>query len=605
MFERLSGNYKFAVIFIITLSFVFIVYWPVLHADFVWDDVVDFRDKAWLRTGDEWTHYIFKDFNYWTNYFRPVGVALFTLQVRLFHGEPGPMHFFSLALHLINTFLVGITSLLFFNHFFSNPQAILKRTYFVAGSMLLYGLHPVLVEPIAWIGSQFDLIVTMLLLFSLVARLCINKIFYRAGIIAFLFFMAACTKESAVSFPLILVVFDWLLVDKAPNQKVQSIVRALLRKNWPTYLCIFIAGLGYLAFRQWALGKIVDPFPPSPLSAFARLQEVCFLYLHYWKTLLFPGTGMSPIHPFDLSQFNRLSLQSSLTDIAAIGLFLAGSYFSIRRSSVFGSMILVVTVALLPVLHIASSNFDSSLYHERYAITALATVCPMIPLAFMGIPSSGLLRKPAMPLLALVCLFWLVAAVITIRSTLPLWFNNVNLWQWALVENPGSVEAKDSLLSAYIDSKDYSNAHKLITKLVAEQADCANCMLNAAILDIHENNPSDASKVLDQVRNSKEILVDKKMFGAYLLATGQMLILQGKLDDAVGALGDARDADPLDPQPRISLAIALALQGKVNEANKAGDEGIRMLPSNERDVQRAALNDAISSRSNSTSRVNP
>jgi hypothetical protein len=600
MREGLRYNHGFATFSIVVLALVAILYWPVIHANFVWDDVVDFQEKAWLRSGDDWTHYVFKDFNYWTNYFRPIGVALFTLQVRLFNGAPGPMHAFSLFVHLINTFLVGLVSLLLSEYAFSNSQATAKRMYFVAGAMLFYGIHPVLIEPIAWIGSQFDLVLTMLILLGLLARLRVRNILLRAGTIALLFFMAACTKESAISFPLILLVFDWLLIEKTAHQSICSNFLALTRKNWPVYLAIIVAGLGYLAFRHWALGKIVDPFAPSSLSALARLQEVCFLYVHYWKTLLLPMTAMSPIHPIDELQFNQVSLQPLLTDIVAIGLVLSGLYLAARRSPTIGCMILVVPAALLPVLHIASSNFDSSLYHERYAMTALACVCPMIPLALMSTPNSSRLRKSGPLLLASIGLLWLAVAVINIRSTLPLWSNNVNLWRWALVEYPNSIEAKDGLLSAYINAKDDANAHRLINKLIADRVDCTNCMLNAAILDISENNPTDAAKSLDRVKKSKEILADKKMFGMYLLSTGQMLVQQGNLVDAEGSLRAAVGIEPLDPQPRISLAIALALQGKAEEARKVGEVGILMLSSSEGDVRRAALNKIISSNAKST-----
>jgi hypothetical protein len=599
MREELGYNRSFAILAFVALGLIAILYWPVINANFVWDDVVDFQEKAWLRSGDDWKHYILKDFNYWTNYFRPVGVALFTLQIRLFNGKPGPMHAFSLLVHLVNTFLVGLVSTRASEYAFSNSQATTKRIYFVAGAMLFYGIHPVLIEPTAWIGGQFDLVLTTFILLGLLARLSLRNIIFRTLTIAFLFFLAACTKESAISFPLILLVFDWLLIDKTTNQSICSNIRALIRNNWSVYVAIGAAGIGYLAFRHWALGKIVNPFAPSSLAAIARLQEVCFLYMHYWRTLLLPMTAMSPIHPVDELQFNQVTWLSLLTDMVAMGLIFTGFYLAAKRSPALGCMILVVTAALLPVLHIASPNFDSSLYHERYAMTALASACPMIPLALVALRSHNRLRRPIPLLLASITALWSIIAAIDIRSTLPHWSDNVNLWRWAVAEYPSSVEANDGLLSAYIDSKDHGDAHNLISKLVVDRIDCANCMLNAAILDVSENNPTDAAKALEHVKNSQEILVDKKMFGMYLLTTGQMLIQQGNLVDAEGALRATVNIEPLDPLPRISLAMALALEGKTKEARKIGDVGIGMLPVNEGDAQQAALNRIISSKEKS------
>jgi len=568
-----------------------LVYWPVVHANFVWDDWLDFHDMPWLRQGDEWKHFIFRDYNGWTNYFRPLGVALLTLQVRLFGDAPGPMHAVSLGMHLLNTLLVGLLSWRCGAAITSVP----KRTYLLAVSMLLYGLHPALIEPVSWISSQFDLVVTMFMLLGLLANACIKGACARPTVVAILFFLAACTKESAVSFPLMLVVFDWAVFFKRHDGRVGSAIRAFISRNWPVYVAMLFAGIVYLSFRHWAIGKIVNPFAGSSFPVFARLQEACFIYLHYWKTLIWPMSGMSPIHPVDVQQFNLASPSSVLVDLAAIGIVATGLYLALRRSSTTGCMIVAMTVALLPVLHVASANFDSSLYHDRYVITALAVVCAMLPLLRLRMPIACNRARFAFPLSASIIFFWFVFAVIDIRATLPLWSNNVNLWQWALTVNPDSVEAKDSLLSAYIDTKDYANAHKLIDQLLADHVQCANCMLNAAILAVTENDPARAAVALEEVKTSREVATDKKMLRMYILATGETLVLQGHLEDAEQLLRIAMKMDPLDPQPKLSLAIALALQGRKDEALIVGESAIVLLPLDERGARRKKLDDTIAS----------
>jgi len=90
------------------LAIVVVVYWPVSHARFVWDDNTCFHDSAWLREGSNWVNYALRGFCDWTNYFRPLVVALFVAEVRSFDVSPGPMHLVSLALHLANTLVVGL-----------------------------------------------------------------------------------------------------------------------------------------------------------------------------------------------------------------------------------------------------------------------------------------------------------------------------------------------------------------------------------------------------------------------------------------------------------------------------------------------------------------
>ncbi|MBD8873112.1 tetratricopeptide repeat protein [Rhodanobacter sp. DHB23] len=586
--NKLTWVVASAVILVVAL-----VYWPVVHANFVWIDWTDFHDRNWLREGDYWKHFIFRDFNGWTNYFRPLVVGFFTLQVRLFNTMPGPMHAVSLCLHLANTLLVGVLAWRHADAWTSRP----KRLCLLGVVMLLYGLHPVLIEPVAWIGCQFELLVTMFTLLSLLASLSIRNSLARAAVLALLFFLAACTKESAVSLPLIVVAFDWLHLPPRSGTTPRASIRHLLNRNWPTYAAILLAGIAYLVLRHWALGSIVNPFPPTTSSAFARLQEVCFLYLHYWRTLAWPMSGMNPIHLVDTARFNAANLPSVLTDLASTGMILAGLILALRRRSALGVMVLAVTAALLPVLHVASMDFDPSLYHERYAMTALAIACILLPRIRPHLPDGGGARKLAAQLLGVVLLFWLAFAVANIRATLPLWANNMNLWRWVLVENPRSVDAMNNLLSAYIDARDYPQARTLIDRVQSQQLDCVNCMLNAAILAIAEQDPARASAALEIVRHSRKLTYDKDLYHLYLLATGRVLIMQGQLDDAVQVLRVAKVMAPYDPQPQLWLAMALALQGKQAEALAEGQPAIAAsaLTPEERTRLSAMLDAAVAS----------
>ena len=574
-----------------TLLVIAIVYWPVVHANFIWIDWTDFHDRNWLRTGDSWKHYIFRDFNGWTNYFRPLVVGFFTLQVRLFDTMPGPMHVVSLCLHLLNTLLVGLLAWRYTDVQLSPP----RRTCLLGIIMLLYGLHPVLIEPVAWIGCQFELLVTMFTLFSLLADIHIQGTVARAAVLATLFFLAACTKESAVSLPMILVIFHWLQLPSQDSMTLRTSVRQLLSRNWATYIALFVAGIAYLIFRHWALGTVVNPFPATASPAFARLQEFCFLYLHYWRMLAWPMSGMSPIHPVDISRFNTASPSNLLTDLAAIGILLLGSFLALKRRSTLGCMVLAVTAALLPVLHIASVNFDPSLYHERYAMIALAIVCIMLPRLPWRLPDNNSLRRLTAPLLGIALLFWLSFAVINIRVTLPLWANNLTLWRWVLVEYPQSTYAMNNLLAAYIKAGDLIHARGLADRVQSEHADCTDCMLNAAFLAISENDSAHASAILETLRHSRTLAYNKNTYRAYLFATGQMLLMQDHLDDAVQVLRTTVKTEPLDPQPKISLAMALALQGKKAEALEIGEPAIATSPisQNEQNRLRNMLNAAI------------
>ncbi len=86
---RVRSNYLWAIIILCILALTAVIYWPVHRAGFVWDDKVDFYNYAWLRHGSEWKHHIFNHFNDWVNYFRPLVIALYVAEVRVFDVVAG------------------------------------------------------------------------------------------------------------------------------------------------------------------------------------------------------------------------------------------------------------------------------------------------------------------------------------------------------------------------------------------------------------------------------------------------------------------------------------------------------------------------------------
>jgi hypothetical protein len=562
------------------LLVVVLTYWPVTKAGFVWDDIVDFQKMAWLRHGTDWQHFLLQQFNAWSNYFRPLVVALFTLEIRLFDVKPGPMHAVSLAIHAFNTLLVGVLA----NRLTPATRTTTQKTYTASVSMLLYGLHPLLIEPITWIGCQFDLAAIFFMLLGWIANASIKRTSFRAIVVSILFFLAACSKESAVAFPLILVVLDWFALDAAGDAKLPHAIWALWKRNRLVYALTLISGLLYLSLRHSALGGFVASAGSDDLSAWAHIQETSFLYMRYWRMFIWPTMGMGPLHEVPLATFQTVSVLSVTTVVATLSIVVLGIVLSVRRNAI-GGLILTVTFALLPVLHVLAAGliFDASLYHERYAATALAMLCAWLPWSLEGL--SARIGRLATLTASMALLAWIALAIISIRSIVPFWSSNLELWQWALRQDTHSVAAKDELISAYIDNGDNAKAWQLISVVVSSHVACTNCMLNAASLAIHENNPAAASFLLDRVKDSAELHADKRMYRFYLTLISEQLLLQNRPQASEQIARSAMAMDPLDPTPPLALATALAVQGKLDEAQRVESAAVLLLPPDKRSAQ--------------------
>lgn len=594
MFSNVAFHSKWAFVLcaVTTVLIVTISYWPAADAQFVYTDILDFQKMAWLRHGNDWHQLLFRRFNDWINYFRPLGVALFTLEVRLFDSQPGPMHLVSLLIHLFNVLLVGILAKQTCDRSFHSSQHI----WVVAVPMLFYGLHPLLVEPVVWIGCQFELTATLFMLLGWIANLGIVAPILRAISVATCFFLAACSKESALAFPFILVVFHWFTLAE-PHTRKPAQLRMLLTRNWATYLAILLAGGGYLALRHWALGTFIPNSGAHTLPLWARLQETSFLYLRYWQMFFWPTVGMGPMHPEPTQPFLGFGAAIVLQDIGAASILLTAVLFALRRFYV-GGLVLCATLALLPVLHIIDANFDVSMYHERYAMTALAVACAWLPAALLQIPARFHRTLAFAGMLALT--LWSALSIATIRVTVPLWSTQLKLWQWALETNPNYVFVKDQLIDAYVDEGDDASAWKLITEVVNNKEQCINCMLNAAILSVRESNPQRASFFLQKIKDIPGLYASITSHRIYLTTVGQTELLEGHLTAAEAAARAAMTLDNLDPSPQFLLAVALALEGRITEAQQVETRAIALLPPADQPAQRRAFDQLLKSRQTDT-----
>ena len=567
---------------LIVLGIVGAVYWPLHDAALVWDDKFYLHDRAWLREGGQWLQIAMHGFADWGIFFRPLGVALFTLESRLSDAAAAPMHLVSLGLHLLNTLLVGWLA----HRLLRDANARSNRVPLACAAMVVYGLHPALTESVAWISSQCDLLVTLFTLLGLLANLTIHVRSRRTALVAACFFLAACAKESAVSFPLLLAITDWMRpVDAVKSRREILVVR--VREQWPAYAAILLAGCLYLGLRLWGLGRLaVGDVPAVPSGA--PLHLIAFTYLSYWKLLIWPMTGLNPMH--EAPAFGAWGLLPFGIDAAALLLAATSLYLLLRRRPL-GALMSGFSAALLPVLHIVPTAFDDSAFHERYATTAIAFACAFLPLAAAEVVRGRRFLRLALGLLGLV---WLALAVANIRVILPLWADEVRLWKWTLQQNPGSIRAQDALLSTYVERNAVREARPLADALLQNGRDCAKCMLNVAFLALTEHDEQRAVTALGEARRAMDASApNRALVMGYILATGNLSELQQRPEDAEQAYRAAIQLDPLSPEARMNLALLQARQGRLEEARRTEQEALSLSAADARTRRRAEFEQVL------------
>lgn len=213
MMKRIDTRWLLAAI----LLTVIIVYLPMRNAKFTnWDDQIHVTGNTKVHTLT-WESAL-AHFRPHTEYmYHPLTMLTYAVEWKIGNGSPAVFHLFSLLLHLVNVLLVY--------------RLILRLTADKTAALivtLLFGIHPVNVETVAWVSSRKDLLYSLFFLAGLELygqyRTGTHRRWAYAGVI-FVFILGLLSKPTMVVFPVALVLMDWwerrawtaaLLLEKVP-----------------------------------------------------------------------------------------------------------------------------------------------------------------------------------------------------------------------------------------------------------------------------------------------------------------------------------------------------------------------------------------------------
>lgn len=283
---------------------------------------------------------------------------------------------------------------------------------------LAFALHPVMVEPVAWMSGAKDVLCGGLCLAAIGQYIAFTDAMTRSRArkhyitAAGLFVLAMLAKPAAVSLPIVVGVIDVLLL--------RLDVRRAVRSLWPWLV---------LTLPIIAIGKIVQPATltervPIYLRPFVAGDAIAFYLAKLaWPAMLIVDYGR---HPEWLLGRGPLMY---LTTFATVAL-LAGAWALRRRFPFVLAGLGILIGATLPVLGFVPFDF------QRYSTVAdhylyLAMLGPALIVA-------SALRRAARPWAYAVCGVVLVAYAARTYTQIGYWRDMPTLWQHVLEGNPQS-----------------------------------------------------------------------------------------------------------------------------------------------------------------------
>jgi len=408
----------------------FLFYLPLLRNGFVnWDDPTFITANPHIQTLG-WSNIGWMFSTLYSGNWIPLAWISLALDYALGGLNPWVYHLHSLLLHCANTFLVFLLSERLLS-LPAVPRLPVGPTAFLTA--LLFGLHPLHVESVAWACEQRDVLCAFFYLLSLLFYL---KAAGKTGwgnwpLWACLgsYLLALMSKPMAITLPLVLVLLDgWPLrrLGKPPGG---------LSEKAPFFLfCLAEAALAPLAQgKDQALqGNQAYPFDLRVMNAFHSLA----LYL---REMALPY-GLQPYY-----HFGSPGTEFSASNLFALLLVIIISFACLhwfKTAPFLATAWAYYAVTLLPVLGLVQTGSQAAA--DRF--TYLPSLGPF--LLASSIATVVLFRRWKKAFGGAVLLLTVLLGTFTIHQT-SCWRNDLVFWREMVRADPTSSDCNYALIQVY------------------------------------------------------------------------------------------------------------------------------------------------------------
>ncbi len=429
---------RFATFIIAALSFA--IYVPALSNGFVgWDDPVYVTENPNLALGGmellKWA------FTTTTNaQWHPIASLSHALDYKLFGLEPFGHHLTSVIVHTINSTLVFILTLRLVATVGANRGYLVPAGTFATSSAfitaLIFALHPLHVESVAWVTERRDLLFALFYLLSILSYLYYaggrnNKAAY---LLSLLFFICSVmSKPMAVTLPVVLLIVDFYPLERIGRGRgargfIEGFVWNVIEKA-----PFFIVSLLAAAITVWAMKGSEHIVSLTDLTAFERILVAIHGYIFYLYKAVIP-LNLAPLYPFP--DEIRFFSAKYLVPVLLFILISAACALTVRRERLLTALWLFYLVTLLPVIGIMRVGAQEAA--DRYSY--LPIIAPFLLAAIiLAIIYRRLNERTGKAVIMLIVLVGSITLLnLTVRQTY-LWSNTITLWSHEISIYPDSV----------------------------------------------------------------------------------------------------------------------------------------------------------------------
>ena len=517
---------------------------PALGGGWIWDDISEVTRNGTLRDG----HGLWR---IWLNPpgpdYLPLKSTLQWLEWHRWGDAPAGYRWANAGLHLAGSLLIW------------RLLARIGVKYAYLGG-LLFAIHPLAVESVAWISEQKNTLSLPLLLLAADAYLD-----FEAGLGRWpdylrawgLFTAAMLAKSSVVMFPAVILLYAWW--------RRGRVSRRDLAASAPFFAVALGLGLVTIWFQQHAAIGAEPLAIGGPMERLADAGPA----LGFYVSKCFLPIGLMPLYPHPLSAGPVFSRLVPWLALAAGFLWLWRKRHTWGRPLLFGLGFMLLN--LLPVLGLIPMSFMRlSWVSDHFAYVALVGAVGLVAGGFgAAMAQFGPTRRAA----AFAALGAVVMALaLSSRSYAAVFHDSEALWGFAAAKNPGSAVAHYNL----------ANADVLSGQLPAALAEFA------AAVRLRPDLPAVRSNFGDALARSGQNAAAQAQYEAALQSDpaltltrdklGNLLLGQGRVGEAIAQYRHAVKFDPGSAAAQADLAYALARAGQLDEAQVHYETALQLQP---------------------------
>ncbi len=538
-------------------AIVFVTYLPALLNGFVnWDDQACVYENPNIRTIDgAFFRYAFTAVV--NSNWHPLTVISYAIDHSVWALDPLGYHLTNNIFHSLNAFLVAVIAIRLVR--LANPSGSIGAIAFFTGliSALVFGLHPLRVESVAWIAERKDVLSGFFFLLSIYSYLryaaSSSKRPYILSIIFFI--LALLSKPMAVTLPVVLLILDYYPLSRLNDRK-----NALIEK-----IPFFLLAVVLSAVTIWAQGaaEAIAPLDAYPLGV--RVYTAITAYAFYLYKTIVP-TDLVAFYPREFApEFLSLKFIGSLALLICVTVF---TLIKSGKNRAYLSAWLFYIVTLFPVSGIVQVGSQAAA--DRYTYIPALSIAILFSVGIVFAAKRFSKGNPGRLLAVLSAVLAIVLGYLTWRQT-GVWRDSVTLWSHEIRVYPEEAPIGYTNLGlAYKALGDHEKAVFFYDKAISIDPLYSDAYVNRGVIYMaHGDNGAAVADFSEALKLNPMNLEALNNRGAAHINAGDF---QGAISDITEAI-ERNPANPLVSRSYYNRGMALRgigdMEGSIKDFTSA------------------------------------